>query len=251
MLTTMKELTIEQKAKRFDEALAMAKECITCIPDDAVNKYMLNMFPELQKSEDERMKEAIIATVHLYFGEPLEDEAKQMIAWLEKQGEQNPAEWHSEDEQNLNACLGYIPDEYLRRWLMDVVHVKYDKSVDIIREGLEKQNEQKPIKAYLTIDEAIAHCKEKSCGNSACASQHKQLAQWLTELKEYKKQNNGVWHSADEEPDKDKEVLVEWMWSDCNPIYHDYHAKFNRRDYDRNKIILHWAYIVDLIKISL
>ena len=42
-------------------------------------------------------------------------------------GEQESAEWHREDEQNLNACLGYIPDEFLRRWLSDVVHVKYDK----------------------------------------------------------------------------------------------------------------------------
>lgn len=39
-------------------------------------------------------------------------------------------EWHREDEQNLNACLGYIPDEFLRRWLTDIIHVKYDKSAD-------------------------------------------------------------------------------------------------------------------------
>ena len=44
-----------------------------------------------------------------------------------KKIEQTPAEWHREDEQNLNACLGFIPDEFLRRWLKDVVHVKYDK----------------------------------------------------------------------------------------------------------------------------
>ena len=35
-------------------------------------------------------------------------------------------EWHREDEQNLNVCLGYIPDEFLRRWLTDAIHVKYD-----------------------------------------------------------------------------------------------------------------------------
>ena len=46
-------------------------------------------------------------------------------------GEQKPAEWHREDEQNLNACLGYIPDEFLRRWLTDIIHVKYDKSVEL------------------------------------------------------------------------------------------------------------------------
>lgn len=40
--------------------------------------------------------------------------------------EQKPAEWHREDEQNLNACLGYIPDEFLRRWLTDAIHAIYD-----------------------------------------------------------------------------------------------------------------------------
>ena len=49
---------------------------------------------------------------------------------LEKKGEQKPSEWHREDEQNLNACLGYIPDEFLRRWLTDIIHVKYDKLAD-------------------------------------------------------------------------------------------------------------------------
>ena len=48
-------------------------------------------FPELQESEDERIRKEIIATIHLYYGEPLEDEAKEMIAWLEKLGEQKPA----------------------------------------------------------------------------------------------------------------------------------------------------------------
>lgn len=45
----------------------------------------------------------------------------------QNQGEQKSTEWHREDEQNLNVCLGYIPDEFLRRWLKDVVHEKYDK----------------------------------------------------------------------------------------------------------------------------
>lgn len=43
---------------------------------------------ELKENDDERIRGNIIATIHLYYGEPLEDEAKEMIAWLEKQGEQ-------------------------------------------------------------------------------------------------------------------------------------------------------------------
>ena len=50
--------------------------------------YIGENCPELKESDDERIRGNIIATIHLYYGEPLEDEAKEMIAWLEKQGEQ-------------------------------------------------------------------------------------------------------------------------------------------------------------------
>lgn len=48
----------------------------------------------------------------------------------------------------------------------------------------------------MSLDEAIEHCKEKSCGNNACALEHKQLEKWLTELKELKEQN--PWSEEDE-----------------------------------------------------
>ena len=50
--------------------------------------YIGENCPELKENDDERIRENIIATIHLYYGEPLEDEAKEMIAWLEKKGEQ-------------------------------------------------------------------------------------------------------------------------------------------------------------------
>ena len=87
----MKELSIEQKAKRYDEVVAMAKECITYIPDEAVNKYMLNMFPELKESEDEWIRKALIdglremkSSFHTISSIKIDD----AIAWLEKQREQ-------------------------------------------------------------------------------------------------------------------------------------------------------------------
>jgi hypothetical protein len=42
----------------------------------------------------------------------------------------------------------------------------------------------------MTLDEAIAHSKEASetnCGQ--CAEEHAQLAEWLIELKEYRKRD--------------------------------------------------------------
>ena len=42
-------------------------------------------------------------------------------------GQRRAAEWNREDEQNLNVCLSYIKDESLRSWLIDAIHVRYDK----------------------------------------------------------------------------------------------------------------------------
>ena len=86
----MKELTIEEKAKRYDERLAKArKEYSIHEANNAISimDALERVFPELTEFEDERIMEKVIATIHLYYGEPLEDEAKEMIAWLEEQGE--------------------------------------------------------------------------------------------------------------------------------------------------------------------
>lgn len=88
----MKELSIEEKAKAYDEAIKRLEDIKngkcqkTFVFTEGLFDYI---FPELKESEDERIRGNIIATIHLYYGEPLEDEAKEMIAWLEKQGKQN------------------------------------------------------------------------------------------------------------------------------------------------------------------
>ena len=72
--------------KKYKDAIPYIKDLIehNVISKESAGKY----FPELKENEDERIREEIIATIHLYYGEPLEDGAKEMIAWLEKQGEQ-------------------------------------------------------------------------------------------------------------------------------------------------------------------
>ena len=86
-------MSIEEKAKRYDEVVAMAKECITHIPDEAVNKYMLDMFPELKESDDERIRKELIKLLRNLFNnysyfikDPFYTEC---ITWLEKQAEQS------------------------------------------------------------------------------------------------------------------------------------------------------------------
>ena len=38
----------------------------------------------------------------------------------------------------------------------------------------------------MTLEEAIIHCKEKACNNTQCALEHRQLAEWLKELQQYR-----------------------------------------------------------------
>lgn len=105
--------------KKYKEAIERAKAIYykgSYKPDTAatIAETLQNIFPELAKSEDVVIKEKIIATIHLYYGEPLEDEAKEMIAWLEKRGEQNP--WSEDDEA---IYYGVIETE---QYMLDVVN---------------------------------------------------------------------------------------------------------------------------------
>ena len=87
----MKELSIEEKAKRYDEALASAKNTIEvnqAIPD--IVDCVESLFPELA-DEDERIRKALINQFSDYkrrgenhgFGYSND----KILAWLEKQGE--------------------------------------------------------------------------------------------------------------------------------------------------------------------
>ena len=119
----MKELTTEEKAQRYDEALKIAKDnydmVIQCDKDcsfarDAVVNTFHHMFPELEESEDERIRKAIInifAThkdYEIFYGVSVED----ILAWLEKQGKNNMGiseatkqEWSEDDEKAINDIM--------------------------------------------------------------------------------------------------------------------------------------------------
>ena len=49
--------------------------------------------------------------------------------------------------------------------------------------------EERVEKTTMTLDEAIQHCLDKSTGCDECSLEHKQLAEWLRELKELRKYN--------------------------------------------------------------
>lgn len=87
----MKNLSIEEKAKRYDEALEKAEKWHNAPNVDKIptfgNRIIEDIFPELYESEDERIKNEIIDYISTADDKVLIP-YESWIAWLEKQGEQ-------------------------------------------------------------------------------------------------------------------------------------------------------------------
>lgn len=89
----MNELTIEEKAKRYDEAIERGKQ-IQNTPYtahwDIMKEVAEDLLPELKESEDERIRKAIIEGFERYNSGALFNGVlvKEILAWLKKYVEQ-------------------------------------------------------------------------------------------------------------------------------------------------------------------
>ena len=84
----MKELSIEEKAKRYDEALKIAKGLYAKDAPDSL--HLERMFPELKVNEDDRIRKELISWIiskipQCSFQEHI-NKLRVFVAWLEKQG---------------------------------------------------------------------------------------------------------------------------------------------------------------------
>ena len=108
-------MTIEEKARRYDEALDRARN----LHKDAIDmdeniraKQCEIIFPELTESEDENMKNWILDELRLSYkfadgDRDRCDELLKAISWLEKQGEEKPAD-KVEPKFNVGNTIIYI-----------------------------------------------------------------------------------------------------------------------------------------------
>lgn len=92
----MGELSIEEKAKRYDEAIKRAKAMIKVADnqDEAIG-FANTVFPELNESEDEKIRKWLIDTIKSVPNDSIEWDVinkSDVLAWLERQGEQNIAD---------------------------------------------------------------------------------------------------------------------------------------------------------------
>ena len=135
----MKELSVEEKAQRYDEAIEIAryweKNPTVWSSDDICQK----LFPELKESEDEKIRKDIITLVKDWWDRVNKDNIstkEQMLTWLEKQV---PAYLSHDDEIMIRQLTEYFTTG---KGLQNTNNTVVEWLTDVKRK-LEKQAEQK------------------------------------------------------------------------------------------------------------
>ncbi len=141
----MKELSTEEKAQRYDEAIEMAKSWYIDVQID-FKKSLETLFPELKESEGEKIRNGLIGyfragkceNISSYHGISTND----ILAWLEKQGEQKPYPWKPTKEQfealdyAYNSCSdterGNYYEGVLETLIEDLHRLEKQENSDII-----------------------------------------------------------------------------------------------------------------------
>ena len=114
----MKELTIEEKAKAYDEALERAKAInnekdVDIESGTTICEYI---FPELKESEDDKIRKEIISILRNTYWTSNRNRFNELVAWFEKQDEQKPCmvQWKGD---NLKEVIDFTgKDKNFEKW---------------------------------------------------------------------------------------------------------------------------------------
>lgn len=119
----MKELSIKQKAKRYDEAIERAKSKIKNDKDHVLYEDdVIEIFPELYEPNDDRIRKELIKLLRNLFNnysyfikDPFYTEC---INWLEKQGEQKPFDYENVNIQQKDFAPKVEPKFKVGDWVV-------------------------------------------------------------------------------------------------------------------------------------
>ena len=205
----MEELTIEEKAKRYDEAI----EKLRSLHDDYDNVSTLidikeeleHIFPELTESDDERVRKEMLEYCHKRmngeFSSITIHQVERWLAWLEKQ---KPVEWSEEDNNRFKNLCDVIDKsdwnaaskEGFKNWLKSFrprSNQEIDEQIETIAMHLDNcgdtamaeilrscnlcpQNHWKPSDAQMdSIKQAVSSMKASPCYDSEIVSLYNDL----------------------------------------------------------------------------
>ena len=242
----MSELTIEQKAKLYDEVIERGNSLLSC--NELGNAWVYKLLPELE-SKDERIKKSLIE----YLKERKSSESygqyvlryDRWITWLEKQEQSKKTSiwkhWKngiagngegkltflikSGPTYSLSSCLSFECDYIELSELDNLMLEKQDNLTDIANKEYwrgYKEGKQEVLDKYSELE--------------------KQIVQNI----------NIPWHDVSEEPEVHREIFCEWKGYADN-IWHDvafYHLDDKAFWNGERPIpdVIKWAYIDDMLK---
>ena len=97
--------------KKYKEALERAKEYLK---EYYFEEAVKEIFPELKEPEDEKERKALVEMVRDRTGDELWEDynvhKEEVLAWLEKQGEQKPIEWDADDDEKIFFLKARLKD---------------------------------------------------------------------------------------------------------------------------------------------
>jgi len=196
----MKELSIEEKAKRYDEAIKKAEPLYKAAePMSGCNVIIETIFPELKESEDERVRKAIINVFgshkdyEVFFGVSVTD----ILAWLEKQGEQKPVELPKGEDYGIDGLYAAI--DILKKTLGKVDGYQTDDGIlehKCAITAVKKLYNQKPA-WWSEEDETMLERVIKFIPQCMTAHGYNEYINWLKSLKE-RVQPEQEWSEEDE-----------------------------------------------------
>ncbi len=245
----MSELTIEQKAKLYDEVVERAKKWYNAPNVDKIptfgNKIIEDIFPELKEPEDEQIRKELID----YLKERKSGESygqyvlryDRWINWIEKQGQSKKISiwkhWKngiagngdgkliflikSGPTYSLSSCLSFECDYIELSELDSLMLEKQDNANEEYWRGY-REGKQEVLDKYSELE--------------------KQIVQNI----------NIPWHDVNEEPEEHRELFCEWkgyadsIWHDV-AFYHPSNKTFwNGEDQIEN--VVKWAYIDEMLE---
>lgn len=217
----MSELTIEQKAKLYDEVVERAKKWYNAPNVDKIptfgNKIIEDIFPELKEPEDKQIRKELID----YLKERKSGESygqyvlryDRWINWLEKQ------------RQSKKTSIW-------KHWKDGIAGNGEGKLTFLIKSG---------------VTYSLSSCLSFECDYIELS----ELENLMLE-KQDKQNANILWHNVSEEPEEQRELFCEWLGY-ADSIWHDvafYHPSnktfWNGEDQIEN--VVKWAYIDEMLE---
>jgi hypothetical protein len=137
-------MTTKEKAKAYDKAIEKIKYVMEHGVSPVLNKEDLqDIFPELQESEDERIRKAILSGMNFLSGiqgrETFGDiPIHKCITWLEKQSRQKP-KWTEEDEIGSDATIELL--EYFINYAPEFRRPTIRRSIDWLKSLKQRMEE--------------------------------------------------------------------------------------------------------------